>query len=63
MAQIISPIRRGLECVGALRDLNELFKSFQIKVSRGVSPKSLGCNSFTANFSYRNAPKILNEFV
>jgi len=47
----------------ALGDLNDSFKSFQIKTSSEVSPKSLDWNSFTANFGYGKAPKILNEFV
>jgi len=47
----------------ALRDLNEYFKSFEMKISRGVSPKSLDWNKFTANFGYGKAAKVLNEFV
>jgi len=40
-----------------------MFNSFQIKISRGVSPKSIGWNGFTANFGYGNAAKVLIEFV
>jgi len=47
----------------ALCDLNEFVKCFQIKISRKVSPKSLDWNSFTANFGYSKAAKVLNELV